>query len=180
MLSDYKLTVITCNNGKEAVDYIEKDMPDMVLMDLKMPVMNGYEAIEIIRERHGDELLVVAVTASVFHDEVKMILKKGFNEIIRKPFKIETLDRFLARHSKISLIFEEADGNQESMREKIDITTIDKQLLKNIKDAAELGDIDLIITIINDSNELPSQFKSYIRHLCDNFDIEGLLNAVGK
>lgn len=52
--------------------------------------------------------------------------------------------------------------------------------MKYIKDATELEDIDLIITIINSNKELPSWFISQTRHLCDNFDIEGLLYLVSE
>ena len=90
ILEKWKHHIIVANNGKEAVDYITKTDFDVVLMDLDMPVMDGYEATEIIR--HEKPFLpVIALTAASFEDMNSFLAKKGFVNVVQKPFAPEDL-----------------------------------------------------------------------------------------
>lgn len=73
-------------NGAEALEMVEQEIPDLVLMDLRMPVMDGREALRRLRETQGLELIpVVAVTASSVADD-EASLREKFNGYLRKPF----------------------------------------------------------------------------------------------
>jgi CheY-like chemotaxis protein len=88
-------------NGKEAVDYIEKlDSHDniVVLMDIKMPVMNGYEALTMIK-RINMKIPVIAVTAFALKHEEKDILAKGFDGYLAKPIVASKLKEIIGRFS---------------------------------------------------------------------------------
>lgn len=88
-----KLTI--ANDGQEAVDIIKNDTSfDIILMDLKMPRMDGYEATSAIRSMKGEYyefIPIVALTASAMRNEKSKLLNSGMNEHLIKPFQIEDL-----------------------------------------------------------------------------------------
>ncbi|SHI94249.1 hypothetical protein SAMN04488096_10614 [Mesonia phycicola] len=76
------------NNGEEAVSLAQKNKYDIILMDIHMPVMDGIEAIKIIRE-NKDETPIIALTAVNVSEEINDFLLYGFNDVIPKPYKTE-------------------------------------------------------------------------------------------
>lgn len=76
-------------NGKEAIDFFEKEPVDLILMDISMPVMNGLEAAKHIRKQGYTlhDLPIIAVTASSFYNNRETLQSKGFNALLKKPFK---------------------------------------------------------------------------------------------
>ncbi|TVR68787.1 MAG: PAS domain S-box protein [Marinilabiliales bacterium] len=85
------LMVTLVNNGAEAVEHFRSGKPaDLVLMDLNMPVMDGYEATRLIREQNPD-LPVVAQTAFALSDDREKALSSGCNDLITKPFRRDAL-----------------------------------------------------------------------------------------
>jgi len=72
-------------NGCEAIEKFNEGHYDLILMDLKMPVMNGFEATRIIRAQ-GSPVPIIALTASAFTDEREKALSSGFSEYLVKPF----------------------------------------------------------------------------------------------
>lgn len=76
--------VTVANNGKEAIDYTEKDQFDLILMDVQMPVMNGIDATKYLRE-NGYKKPIVALTANAMKEDVDTCLEAGCNDFIQKP-----------------------------------------------------------------------------------------------
>ena len=73
-------------NGQEAVEQFEKINPDIVFMDIQMPIMNGYEATEIIRNlKSGQKVPIIAITAGTEKEEKEKCLNAGMNDYIPKP-----------------------------------------------------------------------------------------------
>ena len=88
-------------NGKEAVDFIKglnTHEGMIVLMDIKMPIMNGVEAMMLIKSIN-DKIPVVAVTAFALKHEEKDFLYKGFDGFIAKPFNTENLKHIIAKYT---------------------------------------------------------------------------------
>ena len=84
------------NNGEEAVESFSKNKYDIVLMDLQMPILNGYQATEGIREieqnnNSKNPIYIVALTADAFPETKQNVLIKGFNDFLAKPFNSEDL-----------------------------------------------------------------------------------------
>jgi len=75
-------------NGQEAVELAEKNAYDLVLMDIKMPVMDGLEATKAIREKHPD-LPIVALTANAFDSDRQLAVEAGCNDFLSKPVSSE-------------------------------------------------------------------------------------------
>jgi signal transduction histidine kinase/CheY-like chemotaxis protein len=87
LLKQKKMKVIMAGDGKRALELLdENDHIDLVLMDIMMPIMDGYEAIKIIRSKpEYDSLPVIAVTAKIIEDEYKKCTAIGANDYISKP-----------------------------------------------------------------------------------------------
>ena len=101
VLQGQGMTVDTARNGQLAVDMIREkgvDAYDFVVMDVQMPVMNGYEATGIIRKLPGgDKLKIIAFSANAFEEDKEKSLKAGMDGHITKPLKIDDLVNELKR-----------------------------------------------------------------------------------
>ena len=90
--------ILRAKNGIEAVTMNEEEHPDLILMDIRMPEMNGLDATRIIKEINP-VIPVVALSAYAFEDTINEAMDAGCNEFISKPFKmehlIETIEKFI-------------------------------------------------------------------------------------
>jgi len=84
-------TYFIAENGLIATEQLQKEAFDIILMDLMMPVMNGYEATSVIRNVIGSNIPIFAVTADVTSDVQEKCKNVGMNDYISKPFKAEEL-----------------------------------------------------------------------------------------
>ena len=97
ILGDAGFEVEIAGNGQIAVDMLQKSEPgyyQVILMDVQMPVMNGYEATKSIRAMENKELAsipIVAMTANAFEEDKQEALKSGMNGHIAKPIDIDVL-----------------------------------------------------------------------------------------
>ena len=83
-------------NGQEAVEMVEKNGFDIVLMDIKMPVMDGLEATKKIKDIHP-ELPVIALTANAFDSDRQLAFDAGCDEFLSKPISSEACLRTIAK-----------------------------------------------------------------------------------
>lgn len=98
LLAPTGASVIKADNGKAVLDYLEVNpYPDIILMDLKMPVLNGYEATLEIR-KNNKEIPIIAVTAYAFAGERDRALEAGCNMFIHKPFKKDELLKTISKY----------------------------------------------------------------------------------
>lgn len=88
--SPINYTLYRAINGKEAVDFCESNVVDLVLMDIKMPVMDGYEATSLIKTEHP-EIPVVVQTAYATEADMKKAYECGCDEFLTKPIQKEQL-----------------------------------------------------------------------------------------
>jgi len=105
ILSIYGLNILEATNGKEAINIAQSGNPDIILMDLRMPVMDGYEAIRILK---GDSKLkiipVIVLTASAMKTSEEDIKKIGSNGYLRKPISRPELLAELKKYLKYEII----------------------------------------------------------------------------
>lgn len=83
-------TILWVPNGEEAVKSFIREKPDLILMDIRMPVMNGIQATAKIRAI-SQEIPIIAITAYAFCPEGERALEAGCNEVIAKPYPLEKL-----------------------------------------------------------------------------------------
>ncbi|MBQ6200884.1 MAG: response regulator [Prevotella sp.] len=85
-------------NGQEAVEMAEKNTYDIVLMDIKMPIMDGLEATKAIKEKFPD-LPIIALTANAFDSDRQLALEAGCNDFLSKPVSsdlcLQTIKKFV-------------------------------------------------------------------------------------
>ena len=97
------IEVIMANNGIEALQRVSEQLPHIIFMDVRMPVMDGLTAVRQMRERWPEEQIVcVAITASGLLREPSFYRDAGFDDFIGKPFLFETLCRCMARHLAVA------------------------------------------------------------------------------
>ena len=97
ILTEYGFIVDTAENGAEALEKVSTSKPgtyDLVLMDVQMPIMNGYEATKRIRELKDPviaNISILAMTANAFDEDRKKALESGMDGFLSKPIVIEEL-----------------------------------------------------------------------------------------
>jgi two-component system cell cycle response regulator DivK len=92
-----KVNVLRAENGQQAVDMcLEHEDVDIVLMDLQLPGMDGYDATRIIKQRRPD-LPIILVTANAIEDERKKSEEAGCDEFITKPIDIKQLTKIIGK-----------------------------------------------------------------------------------
>ena len=103
LLNTFKVIIDLAKNGEECIKILEK-MPegyyDLILMDIQMPIMDGYEATKIIRSFNNKnaQIPIIAMTANAFEEDRKHALQLGMNEHLAKPVDIEKLKDVLTKY----------------------------------------------------------------------------------
>ena len=99
-------------NGQEAVALFEQWHPDLIWMDIRMPVMDGLEAVRRIRAtKAGADTKIIALTAHALEEEREPIMAAGCDDLVRKPFREQELFDALARHLRLKFIYEEGTAS---------------------------------------------------------------------
>ena len=102
-LDGWKIDYQMAENGLEALKMVQDFRPDIILMDIQMPIMDGYEASEKIRQMddpYFQNLPIIALTASTMMDSRDRIISSGLDGYIEKPFNPEKLHKILASYKK--------------------------------------------------------------------------------
>lgn len=92
ILSRLNITISTATNGREALEFIEKNKPSLVLLDLMMPEIDGYEVLKRIRENPATkDMRVVILSALNSNEDIVKGFNMGANDFITKPIILEKL-----------------------------------------------------------------------------------------
>jgi len=143
-------------NGQEAVALWEAFQPHLILMDLRMPVMDGYEATKLIKSQEkGQSTVIIALTASIFEEEKTVALSAGCDDFIRKPFREKELLEKLAEHLGVQYVYEQIvsaappkpEINQIQLQQKL--LVMSELWREKVTDAATQVDAELLFELIN-------------------------------
>lgn len=132
-LSNFGLKLDVAENGLEAIEKLKQKKYDLVLMDIQMPIIDGYNATAIIRKDLLQSVPIVAMTAHIMTGEKEKCLKFGMNDYITKPFKEAELYQILKK-----LLFVEPVSNVTqkinhlSIKPESQITTVDMNELHQL------------------------------------------------
>ncbi len=108
LLSPLGFAVRAAENGQQAIQAWESWEPHLIFMDMRMPVMDGYEATKYIKARlHGQATVVIAFTASAFDQERNLILLTGCDDFVIKPFREEVLLEKISTHLGAQYVYED-------------------------------------------------------------------------
>lgn len=124
MLEYFKFQVRSAINGAEAINIWQTWAPDLILMDLLMPVMDGYQATKYIKATlKGQATTIIALTANVLSEDCSVITEFGCDDFMSKPFREEVLLEKIALHLGLQCIYAEESKQTSSI-----LTTGEKQL----------------------------------------------------
>lgn len=171
--SDVKIT--TVENGQEAIDCYKKNQYDIILMDIQMPLMDGYTATKEIRRmervQSSKHTPIIAVTAHALGSEMKKCIESGCNEVISKPFSkkqlLDKINEFLIQNEQAEELLEEI--------KQLRPVFINNKLLKlnEIKIAYKKGDL---LTIKGYGHTLKGDSRPYgfkvLEDLGKNLELE--------
>lgn len=107
ILQSIGLTPQTAADGQAALDIYEHGRPDILMLDMQLPRVDGYEVARRIRQDHGDhETVIIAVTASAFVHQKSSILGSGCTDLLTKPFTRSQLFACLAQHTGMRFLYQ--------------------------------------------------------------------------
>jgi PAS domain S-box-containing protein len=188
LLSDVGFMVQVVANGKEAISMWQTWQPDLILMDIRMPVMNGYQAIQQIRSLESDNQVtapvkIIVVTASVLMEEKELILQAGCNDFLGKPVKRAELFAKIAHHLDVSYVYD-SPPISETVSPSLTNQELDSDALlfmpeswrKELYSAAIAARSGKILELIND---IPIQNKGIMDRLTfmvQQLDFETIMN----
>lgn len=91
--------VVQAKNGREAIEHAQAQMPDLIIMDIQMPEMDGYEAVGILRkDARFAEVPIVGLSAFAMTSDREKALKIGFNGYIEKPIELDNFIKELSNY----------------------------------------------------------------------------------
>ncbi|ROV58584.1 response regulator [Vibrio ponticus] len=118
LLSMVGVEVTTANNGQEAVDKVCSDSFDIVLMDIQMPVMDGYQATQMIRQiGQQDQLPIIAMTANAMSGDREKCIAAGMNDHLAKPINLNQVFKALADWVEPTGLSVDASSTSENIEE---------------------------------------------------------------
>jgi len=164
MLEDLNILSDIANNGKEAVDYAKTKKYDLIFMDLQMPVMDGYEASQRIRDLDKDTP-IIAISAAVMQQDKEKSQKFGMNEHIAKPIEQNVLTDILIKYIKSNKNVSSTIENNKS-----------KESIKGLPDELYGVDIDSLTKRVGKNVNI---IKSILISFCEEQeDIEDKINSM--
>ncbi|NJL35730.1 MAG: response regulator [Leptolyngbyaceae cyanobacterium SM1_4_3] len=112
LLTKVGFDVYEATDGQEAIALWQNWEPDLILMDMQMPVLSGYEATQQIRVLEANctasspqPTVIIATTASAFEEQRSQILQSGCNDAVYKPYKVEELYAIIAKYLGVSYLY---------------------------------------------------------------------------
>ncbi len=171
-------------NGQEAIQIWEEWEPHLIWMDMRMPVMDGYEATKMMKSTiQGQSTAIIALTASVLEEERAVVLSAGCDDFLRKPFREAEVFLALEKHLGIQYIYDDtpsAKGSegQEMALESESLNVLPLEWINQLKQALLEGDLDKINAIIETIREQDLELGNQIQGYTDQFDFDFILKLI--
>ncbi|MEN6461880.1 MAG: PAS domain S-box protein [Syntrophomonas sp.] len=175
----------TCEaaDGKQAIKMFEEWPPHLIMMDMRMPIMDGYEAIRYIKaQEKGRQIPIIAVTASAFDEDKRQVLACGADDYIRKPFN-ET-DVFKTIKNCIGIRYAYGAENVSVVsNDKMDTAPLTSGMLGDlpdnlvnlIKEAAASADFYTLLELLDQLQDKSPEVTERLRDLTNDFQYEQIL-----
>lgn len=171
-------------NGEEAVMRYETWKPDLIFMDMRMPVMDGLEATRRIRaSEDGGKVKIIALTAHALENERVEILEAGCDDLVRKPYRENELFEALTKHLGIRFLYEESEvevvNSKQNISEEL-LKTLPIELLEMLHHALVLLDEDECLKVAGMISDINPVLGSQIRSKVEKFQHDELLLVLNK
>ncbi len=190
LLKSAGFSVREAENGQEAVEIWQSWKPHLIWMDIKMPVMDGYEATKQIKALlNGEKTVIIALTASVFEDNRSAILSAGCDDFLRKPFQEEVFWSKMAEHLGVRYIYEEpVDLNREGQPisgENFNNPPVSEYLsqmphewITQLEQAAIKGFDDRIFQLVEQIPQDYTPLADALKNWAGNFDFDSVIESI--
>jgi signal transduction histidine kinase/FixJ family two-component response regulator len=183
LLEPIGFQVKEATNGQEAIEIWQNWQPHLVWMDMRMPVINGYEATQQIKSHlRGQATIIIALTASTLEEEKAVVLSAGCDDFVRKPFREEIIFEKMAHYLGVRYVYENLDYEDNSELVSIEKLTAEAlaimsdEWLEELSEAASLIDEQLISQLLT---QIPTEHKTLakaIQKQMDDFDFDRIMN----
>ncbi len=176
LLSPLGFEIQAAENGQEAIEIWEKWQPHLIWMDMRMPVMDGYEATQRIKAQlSGQATAIIALTASALEEERAIVLDAGCDDMLRKPFQESNIFEVMHKHLGVRYIYEEEIAEPEN-EEEIKIPNLAAQMAKlpeslfvPLQNAIECADLQAMKPLIEQISENDKPLAKTLNKLAKNF-----------
>lgn len=177
LLESVGFEVRAVKNGEQAVDSFKTWHPHFIWMDIRMPVMDGFQATRQIRALPGgDNVKIVALTASVFQERLGDILGAGCDDILSKPFDEDHLFRLMAQLLNLQYRYAENEPTI-NVSTDLDLTALTPELRLAIKRAAEELDLGAFASIVEQLRRFHPKLAAELEHRVREFRFEQIQRA---
>ncbi len=187
VLESVGLEVREATNGEEAISVWDSWEPQLIWMDMAMPVMNGYEATRRIKSTaKGQSTIIVALTASVLEEDRLKVLDSGCDDFIRKPFRESEIFEMMAEHLGLKYVYEEEGRGVEAAASPVvfrelapeDLSCLPPELLAKLREAASLGEIDALKSLMEEVEKYDKNLSATMRDMIRDFRIGPIVSAL--
>jgi CheY-like chemotaxis protein len=187
LLARAGIDVTMVTSGAEALQQIAAEIPDIVFMDVRMPVMDGLTAVKHLRERWPDEAIVcVAITASGLLRQRSYYLEAGFDDFIGKPFRFEKICDCMVRHLHVEFehepVAEESAGSGPCTAQAAPVK-LPHDLRERLLAAANINALTEIEALIGELEQLgpgPQCLASELDGLLSHYDMDGIIELLNR
>jgi signal transduction histidine kinase/DNA-binding response OmpR family regulator len=183
LLQPIGFKVKEASNGQEAVEIWQQWQPQLIWMDMRMPMMNGYEATQQIRSHlNGQATAILALTASTLEEEKAIVLSAGCDDFVRKPFREEVIFEKMAQYLGVRYVYENLQSEENSELANLDKLTAEAlaimsdEWLNELSEAAALINEQFITQLLT---QIPQEHRNLalaIQQQVDDFDFECIMN----
>ncbi|MEM8861449.1 MAG: ATP-binding protein [Chloroflexota bacterium] len=185
LLEPIGFEIIEANNGKEGIEQVLKTSPDLIITDLSMPVMDGFEFLRKLRSGTDSEgvshpqlqnQIVLVSSASVFENDRHKSLDAGGNDFLPKPVQAETLLELLQKHLQLDWIYDTNNTEKQNIKVVADeIQPPETEILQQLWELSQDGELDGIIEVaeqLQDTNT--AAFTQELTRLAEACEIKQL------
>ncbi len=171
-------------NGKEGVEIWQDWHPHLIWMDMRMPIMHGYEAAQQIKSHiDGQATVIIALTASVFEEQRQIVLTYGCDDFIRKPVKEHVIFDKLNEHLGIVFVYEDTPLPVESFPSSTPLQSealkvMPTEWLQHLKQAATIAKPAAILALIGQIPPHEATLAAKLRHMVDQYQLEAIIQLV--
>jgi len=170
-------------NGQEAVEIWESWKPHLIWMDIRMPVMDGYEATRRIKAAGKDRApVIVALTASAFQEDRETILSAGCDDVVRKPFRKNEIFDMLSKHLKVRFVYEAEPALQAASRPVVQEAlaaaaraALEPGWLAELQQATIRADYNLILALVDQIRPQHAALAEGLAELARDFEYNKIL-----
>lgn len=172
------------SNGKEAIEVWETFEPHLIWMDMRMPVLDGYEATKQIKTQlKGQATAIIALTASTLEEQRAVILSAGCDDFVRKPFREQVIFDKIAQYLGVRYIYEELSPPHAAVVKhdsslQASLANMPSEWVNELYEAANLIDNEQILQLLEQIPTVDAFFRQTISDWIYNFRCDKIIDLI--